>query len=142
MQKNQLVIYHDKTTSSDTDHSNNNNIGKHYILSNFTILGNVVPTSWYYIITLSNTKPDQIGITILSELLTQHDISGKLKFSMSYKYFKKKFNLTRIQVRSAIIRLEKKNLIKRDFETVEEQGRKMPNQMFLSLNIDKLKSIL
>ena len=134
MQNNQLVIY-----TPDTPDTNNTKIGKNYKLGNLSITGNVMPISWYHTITLANTKPDQVGSAILSELLNQHDITGKSRFAMTYKYFKKKFNFTKIQVRAAIIRLEEKILIKREFKTIQGQRRKIPNQMFLCLNLEQLQ---
>ena len=131
MQKNQLIIY--------TPNPSDIKISKNYKLGGFTILGNVVPTSWYHTITLANSKPDQIGSTIMSELLNQYNITGKLSFHMNYKYFKKKFNFSRVQTRNALLRLEEKNLVKRQFETIRKNNRKFTNQMFLNLNIEKLK---
>ncbi len=137
MQKNPLVIYNNNKT--DTNNSSDTKIGKYYTLDNFTMLGNIVPISWYHTITLANSKPDQIGATIVAELLNQHHQTGKVKFYMNYKYFKKKFNLTRVQTRDALLRLEEKNLVKRQFRTIRKDNRKFNNQMFLCLNLERLQ---
>ena len=134
MEKNQLVICKIDNTST-----NKTKIGKNYKLGNFTLIGNVVPISWYHTLTLANSKPDQIGSAILGELLNQYHQTGKIKFYMNYKYFKKKFNFSRVQTRSALLRLEEKNLVKRQFQTIRKDNRKFTNQMFLCLNLEQLQ---
>ena len=81
------------------------------ILSN----SNTVPRIWYHKILRGGNKPDNVGITILSELLQLHLSSEtrEREFQLGYSYFQDKFNYTCDQVYEALLRLEKQVLISR-----------------------------
>ena len=100
-----------------------------------------IPTSWYKQIVWDNNKPDSIAMTILSEVMLLHELYGNLEFHLGYKYFQSKFNYSRNQIRDALVRLEKSNLVKRDYRTVKIHNRKLNNEMFLVLNLSQIKKL-
>ena len=96
-------------------------IAKFYNPANPTfnsILGNAyfVPHIWHHKIVRGGNKPDNVSITILSELLRLHLSSEakEYKFQLSYNDFKVKFNYTHEQVYEAFVRLEHQDLISRE----------------------------
>ncbi len=100
-----------------------------------------IPNSWYRQIVWDNDKPDSISMTILSEVMFLHEIYDKLEFHLGYKYFQRKFNYSRNQIRDALVRLERANLLKRDYRTVQVHDRKFNNEMFLVLNPEQIKKL-
>lgn len=103
--------------------------------------GNIVPHSWYSKITAGGGKPDFVGITVLSELLFLYRKLGNPEIAESYSYYEKKFNLTKIQLQDATLRLHKSGVVERSFRTIEINGRKFPNELHLKINLDKLQEI-
>jgi hypothetical protein len=100
-----------------------------------------IPNSWYRQIVWDNDKPDNIAMTILAEVMLLHELYGKLEFHLGYKYFQDKFNYSRNQIRDALVRLEKANLLKRDYRTVQVNDRKFNNEMFLILNLEQIRKL-
>lgn len=100
-----------------------------------------IPNSWYRQIVWDNDKPDSISMTILAEVMFLHEIYDKLEFHLGYKYFQEKFNYSRNQIRDALVRLERANLLKRDYRTVQIHDRKFNNEMFLILNSEQIKKL-
>jgi hypothetical protein len=115
--------------------------GKTTDVSKFSTKGNIIPTYWYHRV-LSCGKPDLVGITILSELLFLHRITGELESSHGYGYFERKFNLTRAQMQDATLRLHNCGLVTRSFRAVLVQGRKFPNELHLKLNLEQLLKLV
>ena len=100
-----------------------------------------IPNSWYKQIVWDNDKPDSISMTILAEVMLLHELYDKLEFHLGYKYFQGKFNYSRNQIRDALVRLERANLLKRDYRTVQIHDRKFNNEMFLILNSEQIKKL-
>ena len=116
--------------------------------------GNIVFRSWYKEITNKWGQPDFNCIMILAEVVylsrvfEKEEEGGKKLFSktkynrpqISYKYLETKFNLSRQQVHSCLIKLETLNFIKRLFSHITPKGtqKKLPNRMFIEINKKKI----
>ena len=83
-------------------------------------------------------KADTIAILLLAELLYYHRYDGSLEFQKDYQFFSRKFQLTDHQIREAFIRLEGLGLMKRALRTLEINGRKQGNVMFVILYLERL----
>lgn len=100
-----------------------------------------VPSNWYFAVVMDNNKPDNVAITILGEVIRLHSIDGVCEFHLGYRYFQSNFNYGRFQIRNALVRLEKSDLLKRDYRTVQINNRKFNNEMFLILNLSKVSEL-
>ena len=97
--------------------------------------GNIVPNIWYKLLLRPSGRSDNTAITILSELWFLHRLNGDSEFQLNYRYFKEKFNFGFDQVKDAIVRLEKSDLVVRHFRTIALYGRKFTHELFLSLRV-------
>ena len=97
--------------------------------------GNIVPHIWYKLLLRPSGRSDTTAITILSELWFLHRLNGDSEFQLNYHYFKEKFNFGFDQVKDAIVRLEKSDLVVRHFRTIALYGRKFTHELFLSLRV-------
>ena len=112
--------------------------------------GNILPTSWFSTFCLESGKPDLNAIVLLSEIVYWHrptvvrdEYSGQIvrvkkKFKAdllqrSYQSFSDQFGFSKLQVKDAFDRLEKIGVIKRHFRTVEANGQKYNNVLFIEL---------
>ena len=82
-----------------------------------------------------------IAITIIAELMMAYKADGCRHFQYGYKYFRGKFNYTRDQVRCAIVRLEQKKLLERQYKTIKLNGRWFNNEIFLIFYPEHLKTL-
>jgi hypothetical protein len=64
-----------------------------------------------------------------------HRLNGDSEFQLNYHYFKEKFNFGFNQVKDAVVRLEKSDLVVRRWQTVIFHGRKFTQELFLSLRV-------
>jgi hypothetical protein len=110
--------------------------------------GNIVPHAWLHNITDPKGRADVIACMVLAEIVYWYRgadvvengkvIGRKRKFDgdylqKSYGDLAAKLNLTKGQVTDAIVRLEKRNLIKREFRTLILRGIKTSNVLFVRL---------
>lgn len=112
--------------------------------------GNVTPIEWYSHIRLPNNKPDLISIILLSDIvywyrptIIRDEISSKIigykkKFKSDllqkgYKDLEDLFGFSAKQTREAFIRLEGLGIIQRIFRTIESNGTKLSNVMFIKV---------
>lgn len=120
--------------------------------------GNIIPHTWFTEVKMPNGKTDAIGALILSEIVYWYrptyfkdEHTGQLKgmkkrfkadlLQRSYDSFVEQFGFTKRQVRDACQRLEKLGVIRRDFRTIEVNGTKMGNVLFIDLNVEKLSAM-
>lgn len=121
--------------------------------------GNVIPATWYQTIANESGKPNMLACIILSEIVywyrpaevrddkTGEFIGYKKKFhsdllQRSYESFSELYNVSKRQVKDAIVFLENIGVVKRVFRTIEgAYGRMFNNVMFISLNAQKLKEL-
>ena len=112
--------------------------------------GNVIPQIWYRKILKETGKPDLLAITLLSDIVywyrpvEERDeatgqiigyrkrITGDL-FQRSYDQFALMYGENKRTVRDAIARLEKLGIIRRVFRTVEFNGTKYNNVLYIEL---------
>ena len=124
------------------------------------ISGNVIPEEWYkHILKPTTGKPYLLAITILADLVYWHRptevrdertgevIGWKKKFhgemlQKSYQEYANKFGESKKTIKLAFDQLVEIGVIKRFFYNIEySNGRTIPNQMFIDLNILVLKEI-
>ena len=136
--------------------------GNHTVdaMGSIAITGNVIPEEWYKNILKPTTgKPYLLAITILADLVYWHRptevrdertgevIGWKKKFhgdmlQKSYQEYANKFGESKKTIKLAFDRLAEIGVIKRFFYNIEySDGRTIPNQMFIDLNIKVLKEI-
>lgn len=99
---------------------------------------NSVPNIWYHKILRAGNKPDDVGITILSDLLRLH-LKSTLQaeeFQVSYAYFQSKFNYTCEQSYMALVRLKKGGFV----STKTKPGKNL-NDLYVTINVEKLKAL-
>lgn len=120
--------------------------------------GNVIPHTWYTEIKMPNGKTDAVGVLVLAEIVYWHrptyfkdEHSGQLKgmkkrfkadmLQRSYDSFVEQFGFTKRQVRDACQRLENIGVITRHFRTINVNGTKMGNVLFIELHVNKLSAM-
>ena len=110
--------------------------------------GNLIPNSWFFYITNTKGNPDHTAINLLAEIYYWHrpSANGRNKYhgdNLQLKYcdLEKKLNLKREAIRCAFVRLEKKELIRREFKKVKTYQGTLQNVMYVHLNLKKLYAI-
>ncbi len=125
-------------------------------MGSINITGNIIPAVWYRTITKENGKPYLLAIVILADIVywyrpsevrdqgTGHILGWKKKFSedilrQSYQYYADLFGESKKTVKTAMDRLEKLQVIKREFRTVSYgEGLVCNNVMYVELKPDML----
>lgn len=120
------------------------------------ITGNTIPHNWYKTITRPNGKPYLNAIVILSDIVywyrateirdenTNYVVGIKKKFSApdflqrDYGQLSKFFGISKEETRNAMEHLEKIGVIKKHLRTIENNGRKVPNVLYVELIPKKL----
>ena len=129
-------------------------------MGSIAISGNVIPEEWYkHILKPTTGKPYLLAITILADLVYWHRptevrdertgevIGWKKKFhgemlQKSYQEYANKFGESKKTIKLAFDQLVEIGVIKRYFFNIEySNGRTIPNQMFIDLNIQVLREI-
>lgn len=123
------------------------------------ISGNVIPPIWFQTVLSDTGKPNMLACLVLSDITywyrpseVRDEVTGKFlgykkKFrsdllQRSYEDFATQFNVSKRQIKDAIILLEKLGVIKRVFRTIPGAfGRKFNNVMFISLNAYRLREL-
>jgi len=121
--------------------------------------GNIIPDNWYRHLRYENGKPNINAIHILAEIVywyrpteIRDEVTGNVKFmkkfadkdylQKSYDQLSDKFGFTRRQVKTAVIYLENRNLVKRHFRNiVSSSGLRLQNVMYIELIPDQLQKI-
>lgn len=127
-------------------------------VAELNITGNVIPPVWFRTVVNDKGKPNLLAIMILSEVVywyrpvevrdeqTGQFIGYRKKFKQdtlqkSYKDLAEYYQVTKRQVTDAVVALEKIGVIKREFRTIEQNGIRYNNVLFIHLDPDVLKSI-
>lgn len=123
------------------------------------ISGNVIPPIWFQTILSDTGKPNMLACLVLSDITywyrpseIRDEVTGKFmgykkKFrrdllQRSYEDFAAQFNVSKRQIKDAIILLEKLGVIKRVFRTVSGAfGRKFNNVMFIAMDAHRLREL-
>ncbi|QKS70222.1 conserved phage C-terminal domain-containing protein [Paenalkalicoccus suaedae] len=120
--------------------------------------GNVIPHSWFKELKKDTGKPDVHSMILLSEFVywyrpvpVKDEITGEFigyrmkfksdKLQRSYAHLEEQFGLSEKQIREALIRLENKGLIKREFRNIVVNRKNLSNVMFIDINPDKVRDI-
>ncbi|TCT23364.1 hypothetical protein EDD68_10778 [Melghiribacillus thermohalophilus] len=123
---------------------------------NFT--GNIIPVNWFKHITFDSGKPHVAAVMILSEICYWYrptvvrdeatgqivEVRKKFKADMlqrDYTSFAQQYGFSKRQVKLAMDKLEDMQLIRRAFRTIEKNGTKINNVLFVEPvpeNIDKI----
>ena len=127
-------------------------------LIGFNFTGNVVPRSWYEVITRENGKAYPLAILILAETVywyrpievkNEHK-NGEAQFAkkfsadkwqISYRALADKFCVSKGQIKTAIKRLESLGIIDCEFRNIHVAGQILNNVLFIGLNVEMFKSI-
>ena len=125
-------------------------------MGSVNITGNVIPAVWYRTITKENGKPYLLAIVILADIVywyrpsevrdqgSGHILGWKKKFSedilrQSYQYYADLFGESKKTVKTAMDKLEKLQVIRREFRTVSYgDGLVCNNVMYVELKPDML----
>ena len=125
-------------------------------MGTINISGNIIPAIWYRTITKENGKPYLLAIVILADIVywyrpsevrdqgTGQILGWKKKFSedilrQSYQYYADLFGESKKTVKTAMDKLEKLQVIRREFRTVSYgDGLVCNNVMYVELNPDIL----
>ena len=125
-------------------------------MGSINISGNIIPSVWYRTITKENGKPYLLAIVILADIVywyrpsevrdqgTGHILGWKKKFSedilrQSYQYYADLFGESKKTVKTAMDKLEKLQVIRREFRTVSYgDGLVSNNVMYVELKPDML----
>lgn len=130
-------------------------------LLSLNLQGNIIPQVWYKVFTkkdLSNPKPHLLAIVILSDIVywyrpteirdeaTGNIVGYKRRFNSdllqrNYKQIAEQFGCSEGQAKDAIVFLEKMNVVKRIFRTMDFNGVLCNNVMFISLDVKTLKAL-
>lgn len=125
-------------------------------MGSINISGNIIPAVWYRTITKENGKPYLLAIVILADIVywyrpsevrdqgTGHILGWKKKFSddllrQSYQYYADLFGESKKTIKTAMDKLEKLQVIRREFRTVSYgDGLVCNNVMYVELKPDIL----
>ena len=125
-------------------------------MGSINISGNIIPAVWYRTITKENGKPYLLAIVILADIVywyrpsevrdqgTGHILGWKKKFSddllrQSYQYYADLFGESKKTIKPAMDKLEKLQVIRREFRTVSYgDGLVCNNVMYVELKPDML----
>ena len=119
-------------------------------MATMQITGNVIPQIWYKQIRKETGKPDLLAIVLLADIVywyrpqevrdeTTGQIIGYRKriaedlFQRSYDQFANMFGESKRSVQEAIVRLERIGVIRRVFRTIEFNGSKYNNVLYIEL---------
>lgn len=112
-----------------------------------------IPRAWFDKIKMRNGKTDANGIIVLSEIMKWYepayipDSDGGYEIAqrfdgdalqISYGQLSFAVGLTKNQVRMAIDRMVKSGILKREFKTIDIEGKKINNVMFVEPIIDAI----
>lgn len=124
-------------------------------MTNFGITGNVIPHAWYKTIVKDNGRPHLLAIELLADIVywyrpqeirdehTGHLLRYQKKFSgdmlqKSYDLYASFFGEKKRIIKEAMDVLVKLGVVKRQLRTIETDSMKLPNIMFLDLDVDRL----
>lgn len=125
-------------------------------MGSINISGNIIPAIWYRTITKENGKPYLLAVVILADIVywyrpsevrdqgTGQILGWKKKFSedilrQSYQYYADLFGESKKTVKTAMDKLEKLQVIRREFRTVSYgDGLVCNNVMYVELKPDIL----
>lgn len=119
------------------------------------LTGNVIPQMWYKTITRDNGKPHLLAITLLADIVywyrpkeIRDEKTGQLVgyqtriaedlFQRSYDQFASMFGETKRTITDAIVRLERIGVIRRVFRTVDFNGSRYNNVLYIELFPERL----
>ena len=127
-------------------------------IGQITIEGNIIPNEWYVHLKNEKGKIQTNAALILADIIywyrpvpVYHIQTGELighgkKFKedllqLGYKYFKNKFGLSEGQTRYALIFLEEKGLISREFRNIVIDHNALNNVMYINIYPEKISEI-
>lgn len=127
-------------------------------IGEISINGNIIPDSWYIHLRNNKGKIQTNAAIILADILywyspvPVYDIStGKLKeygkkfkddlLQANYKYFFDKFGFSENQTRNALIFLEEKQIISREFRDIKIDKHILNNIMYIEIFPEKIQEI-
>lgn len=127
-------------------------------ITKLNISGNVIPNSWWKAITFDSGKPDSTAVVLLSEIIYWYraaerlcELTGEVigyekrfkadKLQRSYQSFADKFGFTKRQVTDAMKRLQSKGLVTLEFRTLNVNGLKLTNVLYIEPVAEMIEKI-
>lgn len=108
----------------------------------FFITGITIAPSWFIYLKRPNEKPHTNAILILGDIVRRYqELPHGGSIQCQYQDFMDDLGFSKKQVRAACHFLEDQHLIELDFRTVEEDGYKVGNVLFINLNVGLLHKI-
>ena len=128
---------------------------------NLNLSGNIIPNNWLHTIVkkdLANPKPHLLAILVLGDIvywyrpkedrdettgkvLGYHKRFGADLLQRNYAQIAKQFGCSKAQAKDAITFLEDLGVIKRKFRDITVSGIVYNNQMYIILNVDRLREL-
>lgn len=119
-------------------------------MASMQITGNVIPQIWYRQIQKDTGKPDLLAIALLADIVywyrpqeVRDEITGQITgyrkriaedlLQRSYDQFAMMFGESKRSVQEAIVRLERIGVIKRVFRTIQFNGSRYNNVLYIEL---------
>lgn len=123
-----------------------------------SITGNIIPQNWYKTITYPSGKPYLAAIVILADIVYWYRpteirdersgqvIAHKKRFKAdllqrSYADLAEQFGISKREATNAVTALEHLGVVKRHLRTIEVQGNKVGNVLFIELIPDVLRTL-
>lgn len=135
-----------------------------FYMSSFAIEGNIIDASWYQIIRWKQTEKNPLGkphleaINLLADIfywyrpkivrsLDNSDVILEKKFhgdilQRNYGQIEEMLGLTKDEARTALETLEKLEIVKREFRTINNRDMKIANVMFIRFFPENLKKLM
>lgn len=122
-------------------------------MANFPIEGNITDHAWPFIIIKENGKPDHLAIALLAHIVYWYrpvfdpitkKIGKKYKADLlqrSYAEIEDMIGLTKREAQGAFERLEKLGIVHRVLRTIEINGQKISNVLYIKFNPNKLTAM-
>lgn len=112
------------------------------------IQGHIVPPMWYYTVANDSGKSYMLAIAILADIVAEYQIREKRDdttdelLERSYLYYEALLNEEHKNIQRAIAFLEKKDIVKRIYRTIQgANGRFQGSVLLLHINLDVLYEI-
>lgn len=127
-----------------------------YQLSSVAFEGNIIPHTWLKKLVMKDGKPDIVSCLILSEIIYWYRpivlknengetiLKKKYKADLlqkSYEDLSNSLGLTKRQCQDAMVRLEEKKVLKRVFRTIEINGLRLSNVLFIEVFVEEIKKL-
>lgn len=127
-------------------------------VGNIPFHGNIIPQKWFSHLVKESGKPDAIAAIVLSEIVywyrpaeVRDETSGAIVeyrkrfkadlLQRSYESFAEQFGFSKNQIKAAFATLKDTGVVDTDFRTIEANGTRIGNVMFIRVIPERLAAI-